>query len=576
MKRFNYILLTIAILGGVATQATAQTQDTTFVRTVVVEQEYTPDIMDATKINTLPKVEAPTSCKKQVVYDEVLSPAQHIPTSAMDAFVGNETQTKALPGFARLGYGSTGNLDAYANYLLTLSPKDKLSATLNAYGFNGDIDFLKENNMTWDTYFYQGALNVDYLHNFRKMDFNTSVNIGLSKFKLFPNQNFPDKEKQQFLSWDVHVGIASTDKSLPLQFKAETNFLSFTRENDFLYQKGKENIIHTRAEAFGNMSDSQAIGLVLSMDNTFYNNLNAVKSQNEQEETYGFKNHTNITATPYFAYKGSKLNIHAGIDVDLALNYGKTLQLAPDVKVSYNFANHYQLYAEATGGRIVNDFRRLGKINPYLQFCHPEAGSNQVLDTYETLNANLGIKASLIEGLWLHLYGEYQMLQNDLLSAFVEDEQGEIAYYSYPIQQDTRNFRFGMDASYNYKDIFSIAASFSKYAWSTSASTAETESNQATALSLAFKPSIMASAEIGIRPISQLQIKVGYQHIDRKAIADVTQSPISNLHIYASYELHKQIAIYAQVHNLLNKSYQLDWGVYDQGFSLLGGVLFRF
>ena len=60
MKRFNYILLTIAILGGVAAQATAQTQDTTFVRTVVVEQEYTPDIMDATKIKALgwsPKID---------------------------------------------------------------------------------------------------------------------------------------------------------------------------------------------------------------------------------------------------------------------------------------------------------------------------------------------------------------------------------------------------------------------------------------------------------------------------------------------------------------------------------------
>lgn len=572
MKRFNYMLLIIAILGGVTTQAAAQTQDTTFVRTVVVEQEYTPDIMDATKINILPKVEAPTVTKKQVVYDEALSPAQHIPASAMDAFVGNETQAKALPGFARLGYGSKGNLDAYINYLLALSPKDKLSATLNTYGFNGDVDFLKEGNMTWDTYFYRGTLNVDYLHNFRKMDFNTSANIGLSKFKLFPNQRFPDKERQLFLSWDVHVGIASTDKSFPLQFKAETNFLSFTRENDFIYQKGKENIIRTRAEAFGNMSDSQTIGLILSMDNTFYSNFDAVNNQNEQEEIYGFKNHTNFTATPYFAYKSNKLNIHAGIDVDLALNHGKTLQLAPDVKVNYAFANHYQLYAEATGGRIVNDFSRLGTMNPYFQFCHPTAGSNQVFDTYEALNANLGIKASPITGLWLHLYGGYQMLQNDLLSAFAENQQSDIVYYTYPIQQDTRNFRFGIDASYNYKDIFNIAASFSKYTWKTSASEIEADQNQA----LAFKPRFMASAEIGIRPISQLQIKIGYQYIDRKTITDASQSPISNLHIYASYELHKQIAIYAQVHNLLNKSYQLDWGVYDQGFSLLGGVQFRF
>ena len=37
--------------------ASAQQQDTTLVRTVVVENEYNPTVMDASKINVLPKVE---------------------------------------------------------------------------------------------------------------------------------------------------------------------------------------------------------------------------------------------------------------------------------------------------------------------------------------------------------------------------------------------------------------------------------------------------------------------------------------------------------------------------------------
>ena len=35
----------------------AQQQDTTLVRTVVVENQYNPIVMDASKINVLPKVE---------------------------------------------------------------------------------------------------------------------------------------------------------------------------------------------------------------------------------------------------------------------------------------------------------------------------------------------------------------------------------------------------------------------------------------------------------------------------------------------------------------------------------------
>ena len=59
----------LSIIGGLALaismpsvlQAqTTQPKDTTMNRTVVVEQEYNPDIMDASKVNVLPKVEEPT------------------------------------------------------------------------------------------------------------------------------------------------------------------------------------------------------------------------------------------------------------------------------------------------------------------------------------------------------------------------------------------------------------------------------------------------------------------------------------------------------------------------------------
>lgn len=67
MKRAFYIIggLTLAISIPSALQAqTTQPKDTTMNRTVVVEQEYNPDIMDASKVNVLPKVEEPTVSKK--------------------------------------------------------------------------------------------------------------------------------------------------------------------------------------------------------------------------------------------------------------------------------------------------------------------------------------------------------------------------------------------------------------------------------------------------------------------------------------------------------------------------------
>ena len=104
MKNMRYILGGAALIGLPLTlQAQEQTQDTTLVRTVVVEQEYNPDIMDASKINVLPQIEVPVVTKKAVEYNETLMPATQIPATTMQPYTGIETLAKAKGGYARLG-----------------------------------------------------------------------------------------------------------------------------------------------------------------------------------------------------------------------------------------------------------------------------------------------------------------------------------------------------------------------------------------------------------------------------------------------------------------------------------------
>ena len=75
MKYNNYILLGIAFTAlPVSIQAQTQPKDTTVNRTVIVEQQYNPDIMDAAKVNVLPKVEEPSVSKKEVEYATFTTP----------------------------------------------------------------------------------------------------------------------------------------------------------------------------------------------------------------------------------------------------------------------------------------------------------------------------------------------------------------------------------------------------------------------------------------------------------------------------------------------------------------------
>ena len=98
MKKVQYIFGALALITIPNwVQAQTQAKDTTLSRTVVVEQEYNPDIIDASKVNVLPKVMPPTVSKKTVEYDATLAPAGNIPATTMEAYTGAESQDKATP-----------------------------------------------------------------------------------------------------------------------------------------------------------------------------------------------------------------------------------------------------------------------------------------------------------------------------------------------------------------------------------------------------------------------------------------------------------------------------------------------
>ena len=66
MKKIQYILAgTMLVSLSLGAQAQTQPQDTTMNRTVVVEQEYNPDIMDASKVNVLPRWNLLPSAKRR-------------------------------------------------------------------------------------------------------------------------------------------------------------------------------------------------------------------------------------------------------------------------------------------------------------------------------------------------------------------------------------------------------------------------------------------------------------------------------------------------------------------------------
>ena len=575
MKRSFYIIGGIILAISIPSHLLAQTtqpKDTTMNRTVVVEQEYNPDIMDASKVNVLPKVEEPTVSKKEVEYATTFFPATSVPAGLMNPYTGKEIQPGSTPGYVRAGYGNLGNLNILANYLFRLSKKDKLNVRFQMDGMDGKLTLPYTDGEKWNAFYYRTRANVDYTHQFNKLDLNIAGNFGLSNLNFLPGSV---NSKQKFTSGDFHAGIHFIDETAPLRFNAETNLLMYERQHNMISENDantaiKETIIRTKGDVTGAINDQQSVTIALEMNNLLYSGYTKNPSTGDEY----FKNYTTLLVNPYYELNNDDWKLHIGANIDLSFGFDKSFRISPDVTAQYIFSDSYIVYAKATGGKQLNDFRRLENICPYGEL--PNAGTlsswgyvQRPVDTYEQINGSAGFKASPYPGVWFNVYGGYQNLKNDLSYFALDSDNSRSDFYLSFIHDNTDNFYLGGEISYDYKDIVGISAKYTYRNWDS-----KTEKYL-----LAVKPVSELSFNVHIHPISALNVNLGYDYVDREEIKlddYSSMSAINDLHIGANYNIFKGISVYAQAHNLLNKKYQYYLGYPAKGFNFLGGLSFRF
>ena len=175
---------------------TTQPKEFLLTRTVVVEQEYNPDIMDASKVNVLPKVEEPTVSKKEVEYATTFFRYFSFKLYQMRPIPEKEVQ-RLFTGYVRAGYGNYGNLDILANYLFRLSQKDKLNVRFQMDGMDGKLTLPFTDSEKWNAFYYRTRANVDYTHQFNKLDLNIAGNFRIEQLQLPTG-----KRKQQA---EIHI-----------------------------------------------------------------------------------------------------------------------------------------------------------------------------------------------------------------------------------------------------------------------------------------------------------------------------------------------------------------------------------
>ena len=552
------IIICAGICAATTLAAQEQAKDSTLNRTVVVENQYNPEVMHAFKVNILPKVEEPAVAKQEINYAAGIHPFAAWEVNPMKPFNPEMRQENAHRGYARISYGNRNNTDVKGSYLWDITKRDRLGVMASLYGMYGDISNLT-GTQDWKSRFYRTDAALNYTHDFRKVSLKIGGDFASQVFNYMPastdlNPDAPTTTgRQHHTLGEGYVRVASQEGQLPVEFALQSGFRSFNRKYDIYgLASGAEKIIHTSGFIAGNINEEQQVGVGLVMDNLMYD--------------AALKNYTLVQLNPYYTIKNDDVSLRLGAHVDVQAGHDGGVNFAPDVKLAYTFADSYVIYVQALGGSRLNDFRTLNDMSPYW------AQLSQLRTSSTPLDAGIGLKASPVSGLGFHLYGGYRITKNELFSlpGIESFALADATHYTYNfLLQDKAKVGYGgASISYAYKDWIDFTLQGTYYGWNTDSD------NE---LLLALKPEFAVGFYARSRIMKDLHIALDYRYEGRKDIAGQSiTDPINSLSVSAEYELLNRITVFARLNNLLNKNYITETGYPVQGFNVMAGISVRF
>ena len=567
MRKYDKLILICTGMAAVSgLNAQVQKNDTTVNRTVVVENQYNPEVMDAFKVNVLPKIEEPAVAKKQIDYATAGSSLSRFSVRPMDAIARDIEQEKARRGYLRAAYGNRNNTDIKGSYLWDITERDRLDVMASFYGYSGTIsagyDFdeitgIPEINKDkeWKHSFFRTDASLNYSHTFNNVKMTLGGAFASQSFKYMPDvlpvqDNDSESEiksfgSQLFSMGEGFIGITSVQNALPVEFGIEVGFRGFNRDGVLpLYGAITEQTL--RAEGFisADLSSNQKIGVDFSIDNMMYDK--------------PLKNYSLIKLMPGYLFSNDDVRFHAGVNVDFQTGYASGLKVSPDVRFDYTFSDSYKFYANVTGGTRLNDFRTLNGVSPYW------LPMEQTKTSYTPYDARVGIKGSPVNGLGFNLYGGYRETKDELFSMpFLED--GGI--FNGFMQSKAKVAYAALSMDYNHRDFVDFGFSLGYFNW-------KTEKGMDALLFL--KPEYYINAYARARIFEGLHASLEYLYEGRVSTLGKRTNAVNELNLSAEYNLNDRFNVFVGFNNLLNSKYIAETGYPVQGFNVMAGVSLNF
>ena len=582
---------------------------------ITLEKDIAPLEKKAVKKNELPKVKPLTSTgqKTQLGYSDLTSPID-VPTTIPTLLpYGYRTAHNFSDkrGYLDLGAGTQANFRLDFGYRLIDEEREKLGVWFNHNstwnGKNSSKYILLDENRSKQKY-NDNTLAVDYSKGLGNGTLTLGAKGHIDIYNLYGGWNtagdvtvdpeFPmvsrfcdwEKEKQTFTDFNLNAGWKShfmlRDNPLRYNVGLQYGHAAYDKSFNTTFEHGAHDnwgIITLGGSYDINELSTAALGI----KGEYLNRGAKAKASSEFDL---FDEVGMITLSPTYTIHGDMYKLQLGVNAHLSFSDGAFFRLTPNVRFNIALVDGFTVFANALGGknlgyRVPTHFYNHRYDMPLLMY-----GS-----IYTPLEAEGGFKVGPFQGLSAKLSLGY---------AIVKDQPGICYWEPYAVQAlsmgmmstykviDGRGYYVNAELAYKYRSLIEATASL-KYAPHDDQLFDNDKHYNYYKLGV-DRASTVGNFDIKVNPWRPLTFNVGleyrggrmalfniYSAYDdaypaSKTYEFVKMDDVINLHAGANYRLNSTVSLWLQAHNLLNRRYDILYGMGAQRIGFMAGASLTF
>ena len=579
-------------------------QDSALHRSVTVERDFQPVIQAAGKIATKPAVVETNIESSQVHYSDFT--AEVTPQATFNPLLSQPTRFE--PGRKYNGYirGALGHPNTLLDFGYHLD--DNKNSILDVYAHHraewGLAALSKTNvglNFTHtyskcDLYFGLSGGNIFYHKYGHFYEYSQTFGMWAKNDEAYPKPyTIGDKDKTSLWTAEVYLGVKANAKQ-DVQYQVQTGYMLFAKAGAV-----SEHQLRTKG-SFDWHSAEHHVGAQLYVQNNFLQLNDALGIPNSLYQ----KSRHNFRIEPYYAYEGTRLRVHVGVNFDLNIGKGHQI-LSKTENVSFAPSPHINLEAQIAKQwlTIYADIKGslgFGSLQSYMEenrYSMIHAGIIRPCAPYTPVDAELGFHIRPHRDVLIEIHGGYAyMMYEDFWiatanSTTVFEPLNKPLMAGDFIHDHADNYqrgKIGGQLNYHYQDLVRVNLHGDYYIWKGD-TTVYDRPNWELGLRIdgrinknwslysdnhfaGKRLALATDGEHWLAPTIDLNLGLQYDMWVGKVKNESTKGKTNNNALRP--EPQPNLTLFFQLNNWLHRKNEIYYGYRSQGINFLLGATYRF